>query len=244
MNTKLNAVVVDDEPMARKRLNRMLVASGAVDVLGEASNGREAIALIETLQPDIAFLDVQMPDLDGIEVARRLPEATRVVFTTAHSEHALTAFELSAVDYLLKPFGPARLMRTVERLSRKHHDPDYGTRIAQAMSSSATGRIFVRSGNRILPVAKNSIQYCVARKDYVQIVTTENKHILHLTMRALERELGQESFRRVHRSYIVNLEQVERFDPTTSDRYEAVLRNGVRVPVSRSQSRIIRRQGI
>jgi len=243
---KVRAFVVDDEPIARVGLRAMLGAFDWVEVVGEAADGESAVTSINAMRPELVFLDVQMPGLLGTEVLQRLDQLPYVIFTTAYSEHAVTAFELGAVDYLLKPFGPTRLAAAMERVRAALGEPapvDAVARLSGALASGPISRLFVRVGGTLVPLAVERIAHFEADGDYVIAHASNGRHLLHLSLSRLEERLDPARFVRVHRAHIVNLEQVRAFRPDTRGNLEAVLVDGSRVPVSRARAQELRSLG-
>jgi two-component system LytT family response regulator len=202
-------VLVDDEPLARKRLKRLLTAHPEVDVVGEAADGIAAGTLIEELTPDLVFLDVQMPGPSGFDVLARLRQRPAVIFVTAHDEFAVRAFEEQALDYLLKPVEPARLARALARATgaRAAAEPDDRLeRLLQAIDrTKAPQRIAVHRGAKVSLVEPSAIVFCRAEDKYTVLYTAEGEHVVDRTIEELERTLDQASFLRIHRGAIVNL---------------------------------------
>jgi two-component system LytT family response regulator len=240
---RVPALIVDDEPIARAGLRRMLGEVEWIDCVGEAANGAEALRAIETLRPELVFLDIEMPGLSGIDVLRALPRPPYVVFTTAYAEHAVAAFELGAVDYLLKPFGPERLLASLERVRAALGEPRaaFLDRIGEALSRGPMSRLFVRSGRNIMPVAVTSVVWFEAVGDYVAAHTaTGAQHLLHLSLNRLEERLDARRFARVHRAHIVNLDHVAAFRRQLTGQVVAELRDGTKLPVSRAKAQELR----
>ena len=243
---KVTAYVVDDEPVARAGLRAMLAAFDWVEVIGEAADGASALRGIDTLRPELVFLDVQMPGLLGTDVLRRLQHAPFVLFTTAFSEHAVTAFELGAVDYLLKPFGPARLAAAMDRVRSALGEPSpVGAieRLSGALSGGPISRLFVRIGGAVVPVPVDDVSRFEADGDYVTAHAPNARHLLHLSLARLEERLDPRRFTRVHRAHIVNLDHVRAFRRDASGNMEAELLDGARIPVSRARAQEIRSIG-
>ena len=243
---KVRTLVVDDEPIARAGLRAMLLAFEWVEVIGEAADGESAVAAIESLQPELVFLDVQMPGLLGTDVLRRIEKQPLIIFTTAFAEHAVSAFELGAVDYLLKPFGPRRLSAAMERIRAAIGEPagDALERLTGALSSGPITRLFVRTGGNLVPLLVADVLSFEADGDYVIAHTERTSHALHLSLNRLEERLDSSRFARVHRAHIVNLDHVRTFKRDTRGNLEAELVNGRRVPVSRSRAQELRRLGL
>ena len=245
MTTALTAVVVDDEQRARSRLVRLLEAWPNIQVVAQASGGLEAVELIERLDPSVIFLDVQMPDLDGFGVLRKLSLAPRyVVFTTAYDSYAMDAFEVGAVDYLLKPFGEREVGRAVawamERSSVDEFRKGY-QRLLEALDRprySESLPVTYLKNIVLLPVSE--ITHFEADQELVAIHALGQQYSTDLTLTELERRLDPRRFFRVHRRAIVNLDRLIRLEPLHGGRYLAVLGDGARVEVSRAGSRRLR----
>lgn len=243
---KVTAFVVDDEPVARAGLRAMLAAFDWVEVVGVAADGESAVREINTLHPELVFLDVQMPGLLGTEVPPRLERPPYIIFTTAYSEHAVGAFALGAVDYLLKPFGPSRLAAAMERVRSALGEPasiDPLERLSGALGAGPISRLFVRIGGSLVPLPVERVAWFEADGDYVTAHSGNARHLLHLSLSRLETRLDPRRFARVHRTHIVNLEQVRAFRPDARGNLEAELLDGTRVPVSRSRAQEIRSLG-
>jgi len=248
IDKKFRAVIVDDEELARQVLREFLTAHPEIEIAAECANGFEAVKSVTELKPDLVFLDVQMPKLDGFEVLELIGTNAAVVFVTAHDNYAIRAFEVHAVDYLLKPFGcdrfEAALTRAKERLggAASVSQPATG-RPAPSPSDLAAAarppaqyldRIPFRDGTKvfIIPIAK--LDYAEAQDDYIALCSESKKHLKQQTISSLESALDPSRFLRIHRSYIVNLERVARIEPYGKDSHVAVLHNGTQLPVSRA----------
>jgi two-component system LytT family response regulator len=228
----LRAVLVDDEPLARNRLRRLLAQEPDVAIIGECGNGAEAVACIRERQPDVVFLDLHMPQLNGLEVVRALPagELPAIIFVTAHDQHAVEAFEVQAADYLLKPVTRARLREAVRRVrQRLEHHP--GVRAAGAVAAAKPveprlTRFAVKDGNQTLFVKVNEVDYLEAAANYVVLCTPRGNHIVRDTLRNLEALLPPASFLRVSRSIIVNLDRIQAIRSAGRDDWQIVLLGG------------------
>jgi len=243
---KVSVLVVDDEPIARAGLKGMLSAFDWIEVIGEAADGQAAVRVIETLKPDIVFLDVQMPGLLGTDVLRHLAHRPFVIFTTAYSQHAVTAFELGAVDYLLKPFGPARLAAAMERVRGAIGQPssvDAIERLSGALGGGPITRLFARVGNAIVPIPVDRVSRLEADGDYVVAHVGGSRHLLHLSLSRLVTRLDPKRFAQVHRAHVVNLDHVRAFKRDGRGNLEAELNDGTRVPVSRPRAQELRSLG-
>ena len=224
----------------------MLRAFDWVEVVGEAADGESAVRGINAQRPELVFLDVQMPGLLGTDVLRRIERPPFVIFTTAFSEHAVSAFELGAVDYLLKPFGPSRLAAAMERVRAMLGEPvpvDPFERLSGALAGGPISRLFVRIGGTLVALAVESVSWFEADGDYVIAHAGNARHMLHLSLSRLEARLDPRRFTRVHRAHIVNLDHVRAFRRDSRGNLEAELLDGARVPVSRARAQELRRAG-
>jgi len=239
--SKIRAVIVDDEELARQMLREMLASHPEVEIAAECANGFEAVKAVTELKPDLIFLDIQMPKLDGFEVLELIGTGRATIFVTAFDEYALRAFDAHAVDYLLKPFNAARFETALERAKQRlgehpsHPLPPPAELAASARSPKQyLERIVVKDGTRvtIIPVAR--LDYAEAQDDYVALNTGGKIHLKQQTISSLEAALDPARFLRIHRSYIVNLEKVARIEPYSKDSYIVILSNEIQLPVSRS----------
>jgi two-component system LytT family response regulator len=240
---KVTTLVVDDEPVARAGLKGMLAAFDWLEVIGEAADGQSAVRVIETLKPELVFLDVQMPGLLGTNVLRQIDHRPLIIFTTAYSQHAVTAFELGAVDYLLKPFGPARLAAAMERVRGAIGEPssvDAIERLSGALGGGPITRLFVRVGNATVVVPVDRVSRLEADGDYVAAHAGGSRHLIHLSLSSLVARLDPGRFTQVHRAHVVNLDHVRAFKRDARGNVEAELTDGTRVPVSRARAREFR----
>jgi two-component system LytT family response regulator len=238
----VTALIVDDEPVARAGLRDLLAEIEWIECIGEAANGLAAVEMIDAHKPDLVFLDIEMPGLSGIEAIRRVRHQPFVVFTTAHAQHAVGAFELGALDYLLKPFGEGRLRTTLERIRAALGEPS-GTafdRFSEAMSHAPMSRLFVRSGRSIVPLAVGDIAWFEAVGDYIAAHCGSVQHLLHLPLSQLEQRLDPARFARIHRAYMVNLDHVSAFRREPGGTLVAQLIDGTSLPVSRAKARDLR----
>jgi two-component system, LytTR family, response regulator len=243
---KVTVLVVDDEPIARAGLKAVLSGFDWIEVVGEAADGQSAVQAIDTLKPELVFLDVQMPGLLGTDVLRHIDHRPFVIFTTAYSQHAVTAFELGAVDYLVKPFGPARLAAAMERVRGAIGQPssvDAIERLSGALGGGPITRLFVRVGNTIVPVPLDRVSWLEADGDYVVAHVGGSRHLLHLSLSSLVTRLDPRRFAQVHRAHVVNLDHVRAFKRDGRGNLEAELNDGTRVPVSRPRAQELRSLG-
>lgn len=239
--SKIRAVVVDDEELARQILREFLSSHPEIELVAECANGFEAVKAVAELKPDLVFLDIQMPKLDGFEVLELIGNETAVVFVTAHDNFAIRAFEVHAVDYLMKPVGAGRfeaaLKRAKERLEGKAPaNAPSAAELAAAARPPAQylERIPVRDGSRVSIIPVGKLDYVEAQDDYVALASEGKKHLKQQTIASLETALDPSRFLRVHRSYIVNLERVAKIEPYSKDSHVAVLTTGAQLPVSRA----------
>lgn len=238
-----SVLIADDEPVARAGLRHLLQDIGWLRCVGEAADGPAVIAAVRDLQPDLVLLDIQMPGCSGIDVLRQLPApGPRVVLTTAHAEHAVTAFELGALDYLLKPFGAERLAAALSRVRASLGEPlpPALDRYGEMLANGPMRRLFVRSGRSIQPVSVADVLWFEAVGDYVTAHTGDGEHLLHVALSRLEARLDPQQFARIHRAHIVNLAQVARFRRELDGRLTAVLRNGAELAVSKAKAQVLR----
>ena len=236
-DNKIRAVIVDDEDLARQVVRELLEAHPEIEIAAECANGFEAVKAVTELKPDLLFLDIQMPKLDGFEVLELIGTDMAVIFATAYDQHALRAFEVHAVDYLLKPFGWERFEQALARARQR-----MGEKLPQAAelkaSTRAPGefaeRIVVRDGTRVHIIPIGKLDYAEAQDDYVALASEGKKHLKQQTISSLETSLDPARFLRIHRSYIVNLERVTKIEPYGKDTHLSILNDGTRLPVSRS----------
>ena len=249
---RVRTIIVDDEPTARRGVRLLLERDHTIEIVGEASTGPEAVDLIRREKPDLAFLDVQMPGADGFEVLRAVgPDAApAVVFVTAYDEHALRAFEVNAVDYLLKPYDDARfaaaLRRARDEVRRRQSDQvnaqlkqllDYlqrqGPAGATPASEDRTDRILVKSSGEIFFLKADEIDWIEAEGDYMKFHVTGRSHLMRETMARLEARLDPKRFIRIHRSTIVNIDRLRKLSPSFAGEYAVILHDGTKLKLSR-----------
>jgi len=232
----IRTVIVDDEPPARALLREFLSADEEIEIVAECANGFEAVKAVTEHDPDLLLLDIQMPKLDGFEVLELLDRSPLVVFATAHDEYALRAFEVHALDYLLKPFSEERFRQVIERVKQqagRQHTPL--ATLAASLRSKPLQRIVVRHEDgtiQVVPVAR--VDYVEAADDAIVIVTGGVKLKKQQPIGELARELDPDRFVRIHRSLLLNIERIERLELYAKDSRVAILRDGTRLPVSRS----------
>jgi two-component system LytT family response regulator len=232
----MRVIIVDDEHLARAVLREYLAGFPGVEIVGECANGFEAVKAVAELEPDLAFLDIQLPKLDGFEVAELAGDKTRYLFVTAYDQFALRAFEVHAVDYLLKPFSRERLEQALAHARSLLGAP---APIAPLLSEAAQRhgpleRVLIRDGARVHVIPSASIDYIEAQDDYVAIHAGGKQYLKNQPLSELEGQLDPTAFVRVHRSWLVNVAAIRRLEPASKDSYCAVLDGDKRIPVSRS----------
>ena len=231
-------VVVDDEPLARTVIREYLKSHPGVDIVAECGNGFEAVKAVTELSPDLMFLDIQMPKLDGFEVLELLGRSVPVVFTTAYDQYALRAFDVHAVDYLLKPFDEARFSEALSRARLRIQAAEalpVDALVADARPRQAPlERVLIRDGSQVHVIPVERIDYVEAQDDYVCFKADGKDYLKDQTMAVVEATLDPMRFVRVHRSYILNIERIARVELYAKDSRIAILRDGRRLPVSRA----------
>lgn len=233
----IRALIVDDEPLARRIVREMLEEDDDFTVVAECANGFECVRAVAEHDPDVLFLDIQMPKLDGFEVLELIERAPVVVFVTAHDEHALRAFEVHALDYLLKPFSEERFRQVLARVKRQVASRDRTplAPLSAALRGKPLHRVLVRAEDGTIEViASGRIDYVEADDDAIQIVTAGKKLRKQQPIGELASELDPARFVRIHRSYLLNIERLERVELYAKDSRVVLLRDGTKLPVSRS----------
>jgi two-component system LytT family response regulator len=243
MAPKMRALIADDEPLARKFLRRMLKDDLDLEIVGECSNGKEAVTAIQKQNPDIVFLDVQMPEMDGFSVleevgVERLPE---IVFTTAYEQYAVRAFELHAVDYLLKPFDHQRLRDAVKHAKERcrYRQRDDGSQLRALLDSlknpsTYLERVLIKADGRITFIRAQEIDWIQADDKYVHLHTGKVARMLRQTLGTMEAQLDPMKFVRIHRSTIVNIERIKELQPLFGGEHVVVMEDGTKLNLSRS----------
>ena len=235
-------LIADDEPLARRTLRQYLLDLGLAGPILEAGDGEAAIAIGNGRRPDLLFLDVVMPGA-GLEVLERLQYEPKVIFTTAHDQYAVSAFELGALDYLLKPFGrdrPERVLHRAQAALDGLATPVLSRAKESLERSRPVSRIFVRDGARILPISLASLERVQGADDYVTVHTAEKEYLVSLRLSDLEGVLPAGSFLRIHRSHLINLEHVVSIEPYDGTRVQVVMKSSVRIIASRAGSKRLR----
>ena len=240
---KIRTLVVDDEPLARERLNGLLSGELDIEIVGHCRDGEEAVTSIVDLTPDLVFLDVQMPQMNGFEVIEAVGNERMplVIFVTAYDQHALKAFQVRALDYLLKPFDRERFSEALQRARKqieREETGDLGRRLLTLVKDlrkdqPRAERLVVKSGGRLFFLRADEIDWIEAAGNYVRLHVGNTSHLLRETMNAIEARLDPEKFFRIHRSRIVNMERIQELQPWLNGEYSVLLRTGTRLTLSR-----------
>ena len=234
----MKCIIIDDEPLARMVIKEYLQSYADLEVVQECNDGFEGVKAIQQLQPDLIFLDIQMPKITGFEMLELIDNPPQVIFTTAFEEYAIKAFEAQAVDYLLKPFSKDRFDKALQKIEQgktKSISPQTLEILeSTTKSSNQSNRVVVKDGGKIKIIPVGQIQYLEAADDYVKIHTAEGIFLKKKTMQYFEDILQQQQFIRIHRSYIVNAQLITRIDPYEKDSHIALLSTGIKLPISKA----------
>lgn len=244
----IKAIIIDDESLARDLVRSYLGAYAEIEILGEFSDGFQGLKAINELQPDLVFLDVQMPKLTGFEMLELLDKPCNIVFTTAYNEYAIKAFEHNAIDYLLKPFSNDRfhdaLNKVKDRIANLVASEDQIEKIKNHNDSSEEllTRVVVKSRNKIDVIAIDKIKYFEAQDDYVMIYTNDGRYLKQKTMKYFESHLNSSEFCRIHRTYLVKIDQIAQLQPYEKDHWIVILKTGESLKVSRNGFKQLKQQ--
>jgi two-component system LytT family response regulator len=235
----MKAIIIDDEPLARSIIREYLQNHSQIYLLAECNDGFEGVKAIQQFQPDLIFLDIQMPKINGFEMLELIEQPPAVIFTTAFDEYAIKAFESHAVDYLLKPFSRERFDKAIQKLLVQERNDVAKTNLTPFLESAARTpaeqhRVVVRLSGKIRIIPVDDIHYLEAADDYVKIHTKDGSFLKNKTMGHFETVLHKDQFVRTHRSYMVNISEITRIDPYEKENHLAILKSGARVPVSKS----------
>ena len=240
---RIKALVVDDEPPGRRRIRELLHEEPDVVVIGESTNGVEAIEAIRKHSPDLVFLDIQMPEVDGFGVVEAIgPAIPTVIFTTAYDQYALQAFEVHALDYLLKPFDKERFQTAMERARvaiTKRKSEDISEKLLSLLQSfradrKGPDRLVIKSGGRVFFLKTDEIDWIEAAGNYIRLHVNSESHLLRETMSGIQKRLDVNQFIRIHRSTFVNLERIKELQPWFHGEYVVILQDGTQLTMSRS----------
>lgn len=235
----IRAIIIDDEPLARLIVKEYLQPFSQIEVLQECNDGFEGVKAIMQYQPDLIFLDIQMPKINGFEMLELIEQPPAVIFTTAFDEYAIKAFETHAVDYLLKPFSKERFDKAIEKFVNQPFLQQQKKATEDLLQSNTelpaqNERIVVKTGGKIKIIPVPEIQYIEAADDYTKIFTAAGSFLKNKTMSFFETALPQNQFVRTHRSYIVNVQEITRIDPYEKENHLTILKSGARIPVSKN----------
>ena len=248
MNNKILAIIIEDEQPARDLMKAYLQPHEEIELVAECENGFEGVKAIAEYRPDLIFLDIQMPKLTGFEMLELLDETPEIIFTTAYDEFALRAFELNAVDYLMKPFSKARFDQALEKVFDRLKNktiPNTAVEKLKEQVREASGpqeRFFVKTGNRIDVIPVTDIIRIEAQDDYVEFHTAKGRFLKKETMAQMEKQLPPGRFLRVHRSHIIRLDQMEKLEKYGKESYLVILKDGAKVQVSKSRIKSLKEQ--
>jgi two-component system LytT family response regulator len=240
MNSKISVIIIDDETLARELVKRYIVYHQNIEVISECSNGFDAIKKINESKPDIIFLDIQMPKINGFEMLELLEDPPVIIFTTAYDQYALKAFEVNAVDYLLKPFSQERfdeaLTKALRYLENKSLQENKLRELVKLndQRKEYLERIVVKDGQNISIIPTEDIRYLEAQDDYVMIYTSQKKYLKQKTMRYFEEHLNPKDFIRIHRSFIAAIKLIKKIELAEKETYQVVLEDKKTLPLSRS----------
>jgi two-component system LytT family response regulator len=236
---KIRALIIEDEPVARKRMKRLLADDSEIEIIGECADGREAVAAIQKFKPDLIFLDIQIPELDGFDVLKaiEIEQMPFVIFVTAFNKYAIKAFEFHALDYLLKPFEPERLQSSLDRVKkqiRQKNNGDLETRLRSLLEDVKSEpkyqeRLAIKSGGDILFLKTDEIDWIEPAGNYLRLHVGKESHLLRETLGGLESRLDPKKFVRIQRSIIVNATRIKKLHPLFRGEYVVVLQNGIRL---------------
>jgi len=236
----IRVLIIDDEPLARMVVKEYLQQFSQFEVLQECNDGFEGLKAIQLHQPDLVFLDVQMPKINGFEMLELVEQAPAVIFTTAFDEYAIKAFETHAVDYLLKPFSKDRFNKAIEKYLANAPSMPKTRQVTEelletaAQSPAQHERIVVKTGTKVKIIPVQDVEYLAADDDYVSVYTAEGSFLKNKTMNFFEQTLDPRQFVRVHRSYMIAIPQITRIDPYEKDAHLAILKSGAKIPVSKT----------
>ncbi|MCS7052620.1 MAG: LytTR family transcriptional regulator DNA-binding domain-containing protein [Ignavibacterium sp.] len=240
MNKKIKVIIIDDEVLARQIIKNYLSKHSEIEIIAECSDGFDAVKKINQLKPDLIFLDIQMPKITGFEMLELIENPPQIIFTTAYDQFAIRAFEVNAVDYLLKPFSEDRFNFSLEKAIVRLNDPSNQEKEIKNIlnitdeKTEILERVIIKDGSKINVIPVDEILYIEAQDDYVLINSEKGKFLKQKTMKYFENHLNENQFVRVHRSFIVNLNFIEHLFQTETESHRLVLKNGKEIPVSKN----------
>jgi len=245
---KIKTIIIDDESLARELIKNYLSSYSEIEILGEYSDGFQGLKAINELNPDLIFLDVQMPKLTGFELLELLDHPCNIIFTTAYNEYAIKAFEHNAIDYLLKPFSQERFADAIAKAISRLQNQAEKTEIIEKLkehedkNKDILSRVVVKSRNKIDIIPVDKIRYFEAQDDYVMIYTQDEHHLKQKTMKYFETHLNPKEFCRIHRSYLIRIEEISKLEPYEKDSWVLILKTGERLKVSKNGYKLLKQQ--
>lgn len=238
MSEKLRTIIVEDEELARNLMKSFLKENENIEIIAECENGFEGVKMINEQKPDLVFLDIQMPKITGFELLELLEHKPQIIFATAYDQYALKAFEFNAADYLLKPYSKDRLNEAVEkvleRVSKEGTESDVAEKVSSFPKEEFLERVVVKDRHKIHIIPVDQIRYIESMDDYVMIYTTEGRHMKQKTMKYFESSLDPKNFTRIHRSYIVKLEEINEIQQYEKESYIVILHDKTKLKVSKT----------
>ena len=238
MSEKLRTIIVEDEELARNLMKSFLAENERIEIIAECENGFEGVKMINELKPDLVFLDIQMPKITGFELLELLEHKPQIIFATAYDQYALKAFEFNAADYLLKPYSRDRLNEAVEkvleRVSKEGPESDVAGKVSDFPKEEFLERVVVKDRHKIHIIPVDQIRYIESMDDYVMIYTNEGRHMKQKTMKYFESALNPKNFTRIHRSYIVKLEEINEIQQYEKESYIVILHDKTKLKVSKT----------
>jgi len=244
----IRTIITDDESLARELVKSYLADYAKIEILGEYSDGFQGLKAINELQPDLIFLDVQMPKLTGFELLELLDKPYNIIFTTAYNEYAIKAFEHNAVDYLLKPFSKERFTDAISKAISRFQNQTEKSNIIEKLkehenqNNDELNRIVVKSRNKIDIIPVDDIRYFEAQDDYVMIYTHDGHYLKQKTMKYFESHLNPKEFCRIHRSYLIRIEEISKLEPYEKDSWMLILKSGEKLKVSKNGYKLLKQQ--
>ncbi len=238
MTEKLRTIIVEDEELARNLLKSFLKDAGNIELIAECENGFEGVKMINEMKPDLVFLDIQMPKITGFELLELLDHKPHIIFATAYDQYALKAFEYNAADYLLKPYSKERLMEAIEKVAERIRNEGAVSDVAEKVSDypkeEFLDRIVVKDRHKIHIIPVDQVRYIESMDDYVMIYTHEGRYMKQKTMKYLESALNPKNFVRIHRSYIVKVEEINEIQQYEKESYIVILHDKTKLKVSKT----------
>lgn len=234
----MKAVIIDDERLARTELKSLLNSEETIEIVGEGKNGKEGIELIKTLNPDVVFLDIQMPEMDGFEMIRKLDEIPNIIFVTAYDDHAIEAFKHNALDYLLKPVDPEQLKKSIEKVQNNIDENDFESNKSRTAKEvlSSDDRVFIKDGEKCYLPFVRDIRFLESHGNYVRVFFNAGKPLILRSLNNLEERLDPHLFFRANRKYIINLNHIENIENWFNGGLQVTLSSGEKIDISRRQA--------